>query len=385
VLAVTAGAHLGGTERVLLDLATHAREHGVELRVLTPIDGPLLPELAARGIPADIVPAPDALLRATQRAGGVTTWPRAAGGLAAWAKRLAGHAWMAEADVLYTVGFKAHLAGTAAAGLPRVWHLHEFPPRRTGWVWRTLMASLPDRLVAVSGAVARAWQLPERTGVVPNGVDLTRFRPNAPTGWIHDRLHLPRTARLLGMPAVLARWKGHLDVIDAFAAVAERFPDVHLVLIGSAIYDTAAEEAYTGVLEERARAASRVHRLEFQSAVERVYPECVVTVHYSTRAEPFGRVVVESMACGVPVVAAAEGGPLEILGADGPGPGTGGWLVAPRMPDALAATLAELLALDAATLGRVGAAGRRRVEDHFGAEAHAARLCGVLRGGVGRE
>ena len=58
----------------------------------------------------------------------------------------------------------------------------------------------------------------------------------------------------------------------------------------------------------------RVHRLNYQRKIERVYPEFDIVVHYSTRPEAFGRVIVEAMASGIPVIAANEGGPVEILG-----------------------------------------------------------------------
>ena len=62
-----------------------------------------------------------------------------------------------------------------------------------------------------------------------------------------------------------------------------------------------------------------------------------IVVHASNR-EPFGRVLLEAMAAGRPVIAPREGGPLEIV-ADG----ETGLLVPPRDPDALAAAMVSLL------------------------------------------
>jgi glycosyltransferase involved in cell wall biosynthesis len=64
-------------------------------------------------------------------------------------------------------------------------------------------------------------------------------------------------------------------------------------------------------------------------------------------------VVVEALACGVPVVAGAEGGPLEILGPEAVGRATAaGYLVGPGDPGAVAAALAELLPPDSSTSRR---------------------------------
>jgi alpha-1,3/alpha-1,6-mannosyltransferase len=85
-------------------------------------------------------------------------------------------------------------------------------------------------------------------------------------------------------------------------------------------------------------------------------------------------VILEAMASAVPVIAAAEGGPLEILGQRDVG-----WLAAPRDPAALAATLEQALRLPPAELDAMGAAARRRAEDHFSARQFARAVATVLR------
>ncbi len=124
-------------------------------------------------------------------------------------------------------------------------------------------------------------------------------------------------------------------------------------------------------------APPRVHLVPFQEGVEGVYPEFFVTVHYSTRPEPFGRVVLESMACGVPVIAADEGGPREILGGDGEG--RGGWLVEPRNPEALARRLRNVLGRSGEDLGVTGERGRRRAKELFSSRRFAEEVVAVFR------
>jgi glycosyltransferase involved in cell wall biosynthesis len=124
----------------------------------------------------------------------------------------------------------------------------------------------------------------------------------------------------------------------------------------------------------------RVHLLPFQAKIERVFPEFDLALHYSLRPEPFGRVIVEAMACGIPVVAADEGGPVEILGS---GSGTrreAGWLAEPRKPAALAEVLRGALSLPEADARAIGEAGRRRTEDVFSWRHFAADVAGVLEG-----
>jgi glycosyltransferase involved in cell wall biosynthesis len=406
VTAVAASAQLGGTERVLLDFAARAFEHDINLRVITPRDGPLVPILNEIGVPAAVVPAPGRLLRGSQQAGHLRSVPAALAGLVGWSRALAGHKYWSEADVIYTVAFKAHLAAAVRRRHPVVWHLHEFPPPTTGVLWRWLARRLPDALIANSLATGSAWRLGgwavgrladerhppirlpahPRCYVVPNGVELDRFKPAERTGWIHDHLRIPRTHRLIGMPAVLARWKGQLEVLEAFAQVARQLPDAHLVFVGGSIYDTVAEATFGLELERCVIAtnhdlgATRVHLLPFQPKVERVYPEFDLVVHYSLRPEAFGRVVVEALACEVPVIAAAEGGPAEILGPAGAASRCdAGWLATPRHPARLSAALESALRLPPEALRAMGARGRQIAEDRYSARRYAREVAGVLR------
>ncbi len=392
--ALTAAAQLGGTERVLLDLATHAFEYGLVLRVLSPRQGPLVDVLNRLGVETEVVEAPAAMLRASQRPGHWHTIPPALVGIGRWARALAAHPFCREAQVVYSVAFKSHLAATVSRLRPVVWHLHEFPPARSGAVWRWMARRMPRALIANSEAVARAWEQGAGSGerraggrpsrrpadppitVVPNGVELDRFTPRPATCWIHSALGLEPQTRLIGMPAVFARWKGQLEVIEAFSAVVEEFPTVHLVFVGGSIYDTVAERRFGAELDERiAAAGDRIHLLPFQPAIERAYPEFDLVVHYSTRAEPFGRVVLEAMACGIPVVAAAEGGPIEIMGS---GSTASGWLVQPRNPEALARVLREALSTPQDHLRTMGAVGRQTAEDRYSAREFARRVAAVL-------
>ncbi len=447
ITAVAASAQLGGTERVLLDFAARAFEHDIALRVLTPRQGPLLEILNEIGVPAQAVPASPRTLRGSQRWGALASLPFALAGLAAWARRLGRHAFFQEADAIYTVAFKAHLAASWLRCHPVVWHLHEYPPALTGAAWRLLSRLSPDAMIANSFATARAWgfrpagrppysapgaegpgptapdaaatsPLAPETGtptsgrapapgaagrlvVIENGVDLDRFRPRARTYWIHDALGVPREHRLIGMPAVFARWKGQIEAIRAFARIAPEFPGVHLVIAGGSIYDTDAERRYGGELEAAVRrAGAPVHLLPFQPKIELVYPELDLVVHYSLRPEPFGRVILEAMASGTPVMAAAQGGPVEILGggeAAGALPSPpkleeddregvqalpAGWLVPPRRVAALAQALRSALRLGADELRAKGQAGRRRAEDRYSARHFARRVADVLRGAV---
>jgi glycosyltransferase involved in cell wall biosynthesis len=457
---------------MLLDFANRAFEHDIALRVITPLNGPLVRILKNIGVPTEVVPAPEGMLKGSQQIGFVRSIPSALLGVWRWSRQLAKHEFIRDADVYYSIAFKPHLALAAARKHPVVWHLHEFPPETTGGLWRRLARRVPDALIANSEVVGRDWGNGERgtgkeaaasrqlTTVIPNGINLDRFKPAERSYWIHDRLYIPREHRLIGMPAVFARWKGQLEVIRAFEQITDEFEDVHLVIVGGSIYDTLAEQKYgkelmleidraatgewqvvstgglrlsgekgrreeggelkgsreEGVVPEGSRVQEavpseahpasepessasafdehkentppsshlpRIHHLPFQKKIETAYPEFDFAVHYSTRPEPFGRVVVESMACGVPVIAAYEGGPIEILGGGIGSRREAGWLAEPRNPDALADILRGALKLPKNLAQSIGEAGRRRAEDLYSWRRFAGEVAGVLRAVAG--
>jgi len=390
VACVSVSAALGGSEWVLLDFATRARSLGIAATVVVPKAGPFVEALEAADVPVAIAPAGGEFLEATQRASlspeglvqfarGVVRW---SGAIGRAVKSGAG----APRPILYSNGFKAHLACALLRGHRHVWHLHEFPPEKVALAWRVLSAVLPDARIANSRAVAGAWELAGfgTCTVVSNGVDLARFTPAPKTFWIHDQLALPHDARLVGMPAIFARWKGHLKVVEAFERAAARLDDVHLVLVGGPIYDTVAEKGYAEELVRRVRRSSasghggpqalsdRIHFVKFHPEPWRLYPEFDLVVHFSLRPEPFGRVITEAMASGVPVIAADAGGPREIVE-----DGVTGWRVPAGDVIALSERMISALAADNS---QMRAAARRAAEERFSADRFAREVAEALRG-----
>lgn len=393
VACVSVSSALGGSEWSLLDFVRRAAEHDIRVGVLLPKDGPLAGELKKAGVQAAIAPAPADLLALSQQqmisVGGLLTLST---GLARWSRAISSEArnlFGAPPAIIYTNGFKAHLASALAIGPKHVWHLREFPPERTGALWRLLVGAVPTTTIANSQAVADSWRMAgfHSPSVVYNGVDLVRFAPAPPTKWIHEYLSLPPDARLIGMPAIFARWKGHLQVVEAFEQVASELPDTHLVLVGGAIYDTTGERGFAEELVKRVGRSSvggcigapklndRIHFLKHNAEPWKLYPEFDVAVHFSTRPEPFGRVIAEALASGVPPIAARAGGPLEIVE-----DGVTGWLVEPGDVKALSKAMVHAANVMRTPAGAaMKTACRARAEAMFSADRYAADVAKVLR------
>ena len=111
----------------------------------------------------------------------------------------------------------------------------------------------------------------------------------------------------------LVPWKGAHVFVRACALVAAQDPEARFMVVGGPAPETG---DYAEGLRTLAASHGLEDRLTFTGLlpdISQVMRQSAVVVHASTTPEPFGRVLIEAMAYGVPVIATRMGGPLEIL------------------------------------------------------------------------
>lgn len=222
------------------------------------------------------------------------------------------------------------------------------------------------RLVAVSPELARAsverdHVAPGKVAVIENGVDVERYA-RARGRAFREELALEPGEALVGMVGRLEAIKGPDVLLEAFAALAGRFPGARLAYVGE------------GGLEEGLRARSeclglseRVRFLGSRSDIPQVMSGLDILV-LPSRSEGLPLALLEGMAAGRAVVATAVGRVPGIVRSAGEG--ENGRLVSPDNAEALARTLMALLG-DAPLRARLGraaqdyVAGRYRQQDMF--------------------
>lgn len=201
-----------------------------------------------------------------------------------------------------------------------------------------LRRTLPhaDAIVAVSRALGeRAVALgarAERTHTVANGIDRTRFSPRDRVA-ARRELGLPEAGRVVTFVGRLEKEKGALDLLQAFAQVAQAHRDVTLLMVGDG-------SARAQVKELAAPFGDRVRVLGTRPHSE--IPLLVAAADVVTLpswAEGTPNAVLEALASGRRVVATAVGGVPDVVTSDALGA-----LVPARAPDALATALTEALA-----------------------------------------
>ena len=272
-------------------------------------------------------------------------------------------------DLVHTHTSKAGVLGRAAARLARVRrivhtpHGHYFHGGYAGPAMIGLFvhlerwaATFTDRIVALTDQEARdhlrlGIGTPGQFVTIPSGVDLEPYeKPGEPAATVRAALGLPPHAGLIGSVGRLEPVKGHRYLVDAFAHLAPRFPDLYLALIGDGELAPALRD-----LVGRAGLADRVRFLGWRDDTPALLHALDLFVFPSLN-EGMGRALVEAMAAGCPVVASRAGGIPEVL-ADG----EAGLLV--ESGDALAlARGIETLLLAPALRARLAEAGRQRAQ-----------------------
>jgi glycosyltransferase involved in cell wall biosynthesis len=348
----------GGSEHALISMIRALVDDGWECHVALPGPARLAGEYAAAGATLHLVP----MARLTT-SGGKARWIRY---LLAWpitVTRLARLATRTGASVIHSNSLHSWYGWAAAALLrrPHVWHGREIvfqssaALRAERWLARRFAAEV----IAVSSAVASQLD-PHNVTVVTDDPDPALFHPEG-AGRFRAGAGIADAVPLVASVARIDTWKGFDVLLDAFELVRARRPEAELVVAGAPV---AGKEAYEAGLRRRAEALEGVHWLGPRRDVPELLADADVFAQVSTEPEPFGLVVVEALACGVPVVAGAQGGPLEILGdeaVDGPNPA--GRLVAPGDAGALAdAVLALLPPGPSSTASRRARRPLRRVE-----------------------
>jgi len=342
-------AILGGAERVMLDACASLKhaEPSIELGLIAADEGPLLDRARSLGVDVRVVPMPRGLSALGDS--GLTHAParaalnlllrsgNAALQLGAYTAKLSRAVTAFRPTVVHSNGNKMHLlsAVLGRGGAPLVWHLHDLIGERP-MIRRALrgLAFRANAAAAISEAVAQDGQrvlgaLPIH--VVLNAVDTAHFTPAPGDGAALDALAglatAPEGTLRVGLVATFARWKGqalflealrhYLDAKNAKNAKNATAPaPVRFYIVGGPVYrtlDSQFSEEELRTLAAQRNVGSHVAFVPFQAQPRDVYRALDIVVHASTRPEPFGLTIAESLACGRPTVVSAGGGAVELF------------------------------------------------------------------------
>jgi glycosyltransferase involved in cell wall biosynthesis len=323
LVTVPWGERLGGAEAMLQAILDGAKESGHQLELVFFEEGPWPRELSASGFHVEVLAA--GRLRNPLRTLSTVL-------------RLARIMRRRRPDGILNWSAKMQLYGSPAAMLAgmrdRVIWWQQVIPSDGGWLDRaaTALPAIAVGCYSRSAAQAQARLFPSRrTFVVGAGAPVPTAGSRAP-------LELPRGIAVVGLVGRLQPWKGQDRLLLAQALLRERGYPFHALIVGGDSWSLSPDYA--------ASLPRLVDRLQLAGAVTMTgevpdagpYVQRMDILVNASDPEPFGIVLLEAMARGVPVVAVDSGGPGEFID-----DGHTGMLARSGSPDALADALQPLL------------------------------------------
>lgn len=293
----------GGIERKILAVLPRLNPELFEVHLCCIRErGQLASELEARGVPVHLIPF-------RSRWDPVALW------------KLKNLVSKLKIDLIHSHMYRANVPATAMkflsnSGTVVAAHYHNMD------TWESLGQLLVDRWLAprrdinlaVSDAVRRnvmqRLRLPEyATRTLYNCVDLAEFHPVAAVErhTIRERIAVPASAKVVASVARLVPQKNQAFILEAVPEVLQVAPKAHFVFIGDG-----PDEGKLRQMAEDLHIGAHVTFLGTRNDVPQLLAACDVSV-LPSRREGFSNAILESMACGLPLIASDVGGNREIV------------------------------------------------------------------------
>jgi glycosyltransferase involved in cell wall biosynthesis len=381
-------AKLSGGEIALARLLETIDRKAIDPWVILAEDGSLAERLRAIGIRVDVVPLSDTVLdvRKDSVQSGIFSKVGLILQVLAYGFKVAALIRTQPVDIIHTNSLKSDIYGILVSRLcrvPLIWHIRDhidvtYLPSFAVKMMRFLAARVPAFVIANSQSTLDQLHLAvaKPGAVVPSGVDpqgevvydgiASGIPPVASDTLVTGPLRIAIVGRLAG-------WKGQHIFLEAASKLVEAGIDAQFLIAGTAMFG---EDSYVAELHsqvDRLGLQGKVQFLGHVDPIEAFLPTVSILVHASTSPEPFGQVVIEGMAAGVPVVATDGGGVKETVVH-----GETGLLVPMGNAQALADALRMLI--DRPELrAKLSTKGRQRVLRHFTASITARKVERVYR------
>jgi glycosyltransferase involved in cell wall biosynthesis len=352
VLLLSGGLYYGGAERQIVQLAKHL-DRARFAPILCTLDG-------TRTL-FDLNPSPTPLLVARRRVRfDPLPFLKVGWILRRWKIDIV-HCFLFDAEIIGRL--MGRLGGVAAViGSERNSDYPSMPIRE-----RVLQVTRPlvDLLIANSHAgkryaTTRLGFPQDRVAVVHNGVDTERFRPRG-RALARARLGLRDDQRVVGMFASFKEQKNHAMYFRVARRILDRRPGTRFLCVGHTPSNDRSTREYAASLRRLSAELRLDDHLSFltdRGDVDELYPACDVTV-LTSRREGTPNVVLESMACGVPVIATDVADNALILD-----DASGGGVVPLDDDEAMCARVSHLLG-DEASLRESGLRARTTATERF--------------------
>jgi glycosyltransferase involved in cell wall biosynthesis len=272
-------------------------------------------------------------------------------------------------NLVHTNSMLAHIYGAIAAklaGIPCIWHMQDIVDQKmvVGLARRAVVflgRILPKKIVVVSKAVGQMFEgkSVQKVQIVYNGTDINKFSTEIDGSGIRKEFKIADDEFAVGIVGRLVIWKGQGAFLKAASIILSKIPNTKFLIIGETTFGDKKYKDDLYKLTCELGIESKVIFLGYRDDVPNIIRAMDILVHASLKPEPFGLVIIEGMASGIPVVASNQGGTLEIIEH-----GKDGFLVNPEETDTLAKRIIELLR-DRSLRSKFAEAARKKVVEQF--------------------
>jgi glycosyltransferase involved in cell wall biosynthesis len=367
ILYINKSSETGGAEASLFLLLKHLNKKTFEPVVVLPSEGILSAKIRELGLQVFIIPLNNIDLKS------LNPWPYLATvwQLSKIIRRE--HIALIHANDVATNQYA--LIAAKLSRVPIVCHMRGLNDKRT--VKRGFLPWV-DHLIANSQAVAQTYlscrKNPEKVSVIYNGVELKKFSKDDRSGMIfRKRFEIPENTFLVGIAGRIFAEKGHHILVHAISEIRKKHYNICVAIIGpiSNVVNCKYQRDDNFLFDLRQMITKSglekyIFFIEEQRDMASVYNALDLLV-LPSKAEPFGRVLIEAMAMGKPVVATKAGGVPEVVD-----DGVTGVLVPPGDMSRLVEAILSILT-NQAIAREMGIAGRKRAEALFSIETNVSK------------
>ncbi|MCJ7509040.1 MAG: glycosyltransferase [candidate division Zixibacteria bacterium] len=272
-------------------------------------------------------------------------------------------------DIIHSNSSMSQVGGVAAffAGKPHIWHVREITsrPKILNLFLSITLPKLSTKILCITKAVKDSFisldGFKKKAGVLYDCVDITSCPGIRNSDALKKELGIEDNFRVVGTVGRINFTKGHKVLLKAAEKVIQSFPRTVFLVVGGADerfgHHPVLEELKN--LVERLKIKKKVIFTGFRKDVYDIISLMDIFVLPSVKPEGLGLSLIQAMALGKPVIATAQGGPLEIIDNH-----KTGILIPPNNPVILADSLVNLLK-DPQKRERIGKAGQKVASQRF--------------------
>lgn len=333
IMYLHTGAELYGADKILLTIIEGLDKNKFEPIVVLPNDGPLVEELKKRNIRVEIISYP--ILRRKYFnlngiLGYIKEYKKAITKLTKFARE-------EKIDIIHNNTI-AVLEGVSIKkrqkNIKLITHVHEIltRPKIAASFLYDVHVRNADKVICVSNAVKEHIENminneSRNVIVVHNGIKAKKKIKSD----IRKKYGIPKESKLFAVIGRINHFKGQTDFVNAISLARKKDSGIYGIIVGDAFSGQEWRVDSIKKMIEDNGLSDFCFFTGFEKNTEKIYSAIDALVLPSTKPDPFPTVVLESISCGVPVIAYRDGGAVEMIKND-----VDGWLVPDRQPEEIA-------------------------------------------------